>query len=131
MKKGMDNYIVGLDVGSATTRMAVGAFRSREGEDVPELQILAAAETPSQGIHRGGTEIGLGRGLQLKNRKTLSPEIIIRMVSYFARHEVDKRAKNFGNDDFPSTGYIAWLLWGGDPGREWALDIKQKLVKLR
>jgi cell division ATPase FtsA len=53
MKKGMDNYIVGLDVGSATTRMAVGAFRSREGEDVPELQILAAAETPSQGIHRG------------------------------------------------------------------------------
>jgi hypothetical protein len=98
---------------------------------------IAVAKAAAKGLafrakyNRGGTEIGLGRGLQLKNRKTLSPEIIIRMVSYFARHEVDKRAKNFGNDDFPSTGYIAWLLWGGDPGREWALDIKQKLVKLR
>jgi hypothetical protein len=20
----------------------------------------------------------------------------------------------------PSAGYIAWLLWGGEPGRRWA-----------
>ncbi len=53
MKKGMDNYIVGLDVGSATTRMAVATFGSRGPDETPELQILAAAETPSQGIHKG------------------------------------------------------------------------------
>jgi hypothetical protein len=42
------------------------------------------------------------------------------MASYFARHKIDKRAENFGNDDDPSTGYIAWLLWGGDAGQTWA-----------
>jgi hypothetical protein len=42
------------------------------------------------------------------------------MASYFARHKVDKRADNFGSDEDPSTGYIAWLLWGGDAGQKWA-----------
>jgi hypothetical protein len=49
------------------------------------------------------------------------------MVSYFARHEVDKRGKNYGNEQNPSAGYIAWLLWGGDEGRAWALELKQKI----
>lgn len=49
------------------------------------------------------------------------------MVSYFARHEVDKKAANFGDEEEPSVGYIAWLLWGGDEGREWAEDLKEKM----
>jgi len=48
------------------------------------------------------------------------------MVSFFARHEVDKRAKNFGNEENPSAGYVAWLLWGGDEGRAWAIAMKEK-----
>ena len=51
------------------------------------------------------------------------------MVSYFARHEVDKDADDFGNNDDPSAGYIAWLLWGGDEGRDWAEGIKDKMEK--
>ena len=42
------------------------------------------------------------------------------MVSYFARHTVDKQTDNFGNENDPSKGYIAWLLWGGDEGQTWA-----------
>ena len=44
------------------------------------------------------------------------------MVSYFARHEVDKEAEGFrpGEDGYPSNGRIAWALWGGDPGKTWA-----------
>ena len=38
------------------------------------------------------------------------------MVSYFARHQGD----NLSGTDPPSAGYIAWLLWGGDAGRDWA-----------
>jgi hypothetical protein len=49
------------------------------------------------------------------------------MVSYFARHEVDKRGKNYGNEDNPSAGHIAWLLWGGDEGHAWALELKKKI----
>ncbi|RUW70511.1 hypothetical protein EN786_00870 [Mesorhizobium sp. M4B.F.Ca.ET.143.01.1.1] len=76
---------------------------------------------------RGGTEIGVARATELKNREKLSPSTIRRMVSYFARHEVDKRGKNYGNEQNPSAGYIAWLLWGGDEGRAWALEIKRRI----
>jgi len=76
---------------------------------------------------RGGTEIGVGRARELVARRPLAPSVIRRMVSYFARHEVDKRGRNFGNDDNPSAGYIAWLLWGGDEGRAWALDLKARI----
>jgi hypothetical protein len=44
------------------------------------------------------------------------------MVSYFARHEIDKEAEGFrpGENGYPSAGRIAWALWGGDAGRTWA-----------
>lgn len=76
---------------------------------------------------RGGTEIGVGMAEGLAARRPLSPQTIRRMVSYFARHEVDKRGKNFGNEANPSAGHIAWLLWGGDEGRAWAIATKARL----
>lgn len=69
---------------------------------------------------RGGTMVGVARARDLKNRRNLSATTIRRMVSYFARHEVDKKAPGFGNLLNPSAGYIAWLLWGGDEGQRWA-----------
>jgi len=71
---------------------------------------------------RGGTEVGVARARDLKNRVNLSPETVRRMVSYFARHEVDKEAQGFspGQEGYPSAGRIAWALWGGDPGKSWA-----------
>ncbi len=76
---------------------------------------------------RGGTEVGVARARDLKARKNLSDDTIKRMASYFARHKVDKRAKNFGDDENPSAGYVAWLLWGGEAGKEWAAAEKKKL----
>jgi hypothetical protein len=66
---------------------------------------------------RGGTEVGVARARDIKNRKNLSPDTVRRMHSYFARHEVDKKGEGWGKD---SAGYIAWLLWGGDAGKAWA-----------
>lgn len=76
---------------------------------------------------RGGTEIGVARARDLKNRHHLSPATIKRMYSYFARHAVDKKGKDWGNEENPSAGYIAWLLWGGDEGRDWAEDKRKTL----
>ena len=78
---------------------------------------------------RGGTQVGVARARDLQNRRTLSERTISRMVSYFRRHEVDRRASNFGNDEDPSAGYIAWLLWGGDEGRAWAERTKDRLER--
>lgn len=78
---------------------------------------------------RGGTEVGLARARELKSRRKVSPETILRMYSFFARHEVDKRGKDFGNPERPSNGFIAWMLWGGDPGQEWATKIRAQMKK--
>jgi hypothetical protein len=72
---------------------------------------------------RGGTAIGVARARDLSNGKALSLDTINRMISYFARHEVDKKGEGWGVD---SAGYIAWLLWGGDAGRSWANKIKRE-----
>ena len=71
---------------------------------------------------RGGTEVGIARARDIKNKVDLSPDTIRRMTSFFARHEVDKQAQGFrqGEDGYPSNGRIAWALWGGDAGMSWA-----------
>ena len=74
---------------------------------------------------RGGTEVGIARARDISNKVDLSMDTVQRMVSYFARHEVDKEAEGFrpGEDGYPSNGRIAWALWGGDPGQSWANGI--------
>jgi hypothetical protein len=63
---------------------------------------------------RGMTRVGVARANQLINKERLSPSTVRRMKSFFARHEVDKRAEGFrrGEDGWPTAGLIAWLGWG-------------------
>lgn len=77
---------------------------------------------------RGGTEVGIARARQLANRQPVSLSTIKRMASFFARHEVDKKAKGFrkGEEGFPTRGKIAWELWGGDAGRRWVESILRR-----
>ena len=76
---------------------------------------------------RGGTAVGLARARDIAGGKNLPLDTIRRMVSYFARHEVDKEAQGFrpGEDGYPSNGRIAWALWGGDAGQSWANRISK------
>ncbi len=99
---------------------------------VPPSEVAAEA---AQGLElrkkfgRGGTMVGVARARDLKNRRRLSASTIMRMVSFFARHLVDKRGKNFFNEANPSSGFIAWKLWGGDSGARWSLAAKKDLLK--
>ena len=71
---------------------------------------------------RGGTQIAVARARNISNNDNLSLDTISRMNSFFARHEVDKKAEGFnvGEEGYPSAGRIAWALWGGDAGQSWA-----------
>jgi phage gp29-like protein len=66
---------------------------------------------------RGMTAVGIARARDIANRSQLSPDTVKRMVSFFARHEVDKKGSTW---DEKGKGWQAWNGWGGDPGREWA-----------
>lgn len=64
---------------------------------------------------RGGTAVGIARARDLANGKNIPVDTLKRMKAFFDRHEENK--------DTPpeeGNGKIAWLLWGGDPGRRWA-----------
>ncbi|MBA8886691.1 hypothetical protein FHW12_000882 [Dokdonella fugitiva] len=80
--------------------------------------------------HRGGTAVGVARARDLASRRQVSPATVRRMVSFFTRHAVDAQAPGWADRDEPSTGYIAWLLWGGDPGRRWAEKLVQRMQRI-
>ena len=140
---GCDGYAVVKDEGSEL----VGCHRTRT-QALDQLAALNIAEPqedraegypPTDGMveeaqrgldwrqehGRGGTEIGVARARDIINRRNLPLDTVNRMVSYFARHEVDKEGEGWspGEPGFPSAGRIAWALWGGDPGRTWAESI--------
>jgi len=85
---------------------------------------------------RGGLSVqqaaeqGLGSGVQravnLKNGDNITLETVGRMRSFFARHQVNNRPNKKMPDGGPTAGTIAWLLWGGDPGKQWADEIWSK-----
>ncbi len=80
---------------------------------------------------RGGTAVGVARARDLANRKELSPETVARMYSFFSRHEVDKKGKDWNNSERPSNGKIAWLLWGGDSGYAWSRSKWNAIQRIR
>lgn len=94
-------------------------------QDVADAAALGLRYRDEHG--RGGTEVGVARARDLSNRRNVSPSTITRMVSYFARHEVDKQGTGWADAQDPSAGYIAWLLWGGDAGQRWAGKVKGQM----
>ncbi len=74
-----------------------------------------------------GTAVGWTRARQLANGETLSLSTVKRMYSYFSRHEVDKKGKDWGSQSNPSNGYIMWLAWGGDAGFSWSRGIVNRM----
>ena len=83
-----------------------------------------AIKLKEQGKAKGaGTAVGWTRAGQLARGETLSLSTVKRMYSYFSRHEVDKKGKDWDNAESPSNGKIMWLAWGGDAGFSWSRKI--------
>jgi HK97 family phage portal protein len=82
---------------------------------------------------RGGTQVGVTRANQIVNKTRLSANTVLRMYSFFSRHEVDKQAEGFdrGEDGYPSAGRIAWALWGGDAGFSWSKGKRDQIMRER
>jgi HK97 family phage major capsid protein/HK97 family phage prohead protease len=70
----------------------------------------------------GGTDVAAGRASQILSGDELSPDTVITMRAWFARHEVDKQGEGFSpsEEGYPSPGRVAWAAWGGDPGQTWS-----------
>ena len=99
--------------------------------DPPEGVAVAAKRALrwiSEGLAGDGfTSVGRARAVQLASGNAVSADTVNRMISYFARHEVDKQATGFnsGEDGFPSPGRVAWDSWGGESGQSWVNGLNE------
>ena len=95
---------------------------------------LTSEEAGKQGIGSG-----VQRAVNLKNRDTASPKVIKQMRGFLSRSEKSSTIspENKGTP-WNDKGYVAWLLWGGDPAVAWtdkiigqmeAADEKEKQSK--
>ena len=81
----------------------------------------------------GGTEVARRRATQILSGNELSPQVVVEMSAWFARHEVDKQAEGFspGEDGYPSKGRVAWAAWGGDAGKSFSDPKSARIKELR
>jgi HK97 family phage portal protein len=79
----------------------------------------------------GGTAVAWARANQIIAGEKLSESTVLRMYSFFRRHEVDKEAEGFrpGEEGYPSAGRVAWAAWGGDAGYRWATAARKEILK--
>ena len=107
-----------------------------KGQEINTKPTEAVANAAKRGLRlrkefkRGGTRVGVTRANQLARRDELSTDTVKRIKAYFDRHAVDMEApknKDPDADGYPGAGLIAWLLWGGNPGRAWANRIVDKM----
>jgi len=104
--------------------MAKDGYKPTSGMQSAARRALKLKE---QGKAKGaGTAVGWTRAGQLARGETLSLDTVKRMYSFFSRHEVDKKGKDWDNAENPSNGKIMWLAWGGDAGFSWSRKIVQR-----
>ena len=116
-----------------------------QDEDEEDMEMMAKAETysPTSGMKAAarralkwkqdgkatgaGTPVGWGRASDIVAGRSMSLSVVKRMYSFFSRHEVDKKGKDFYNTSNPSNGRIMWDAWGGDAGFSWSRGIVNRM----
>jgi len=76
-----------------------------------------------------GTPVGWGRATDIVAGRPMSLSTVKRMYSFFSRHKVDKKGKDFNNTANPSNGRIMWDAWGGNAGFAWSRAIVEREKK--
>jgi hypothetical protein len=140
---GDDQWCVVKDDGEVVGRhdSRAAADDQKTALDINVTSQEAESYTPPQGVRdaaqraldwrdeyeRGGTDVGIARARDLANGRNISADTIRRMVSFFARHGVNRSEHYSLEDGEPTTWRIAWDLWGGDAGRRWSERIARQM----
>lgn len=132
----------------------IDALAARIRALTQRIEKASAAHTPPEGVRsaaarglalrqkwkRGGlsnkeaSDQGIGSGVQravnLKNGDAISIGTVKQMHAFFSRHAKNYAPEKKETDGGPTAGTIAWLLWGGNAGRDWAAGIVSRVEKM-
>jgi HK97 family phage portal protein len=125
---------------SAPVQPVAKAFAQEETTSEPGLKFIPSKDMKEEAQRAiewrdagrdGGTAVAWARANQIINGDKLSESTVLRMYSFFRRHEVDKQAEGFrpGEDGYPSAGRVAWAAWGGDAGYRWSTAARKEILK--
>lgn len=76
---------------------------------------------------RGGTQVGWTRARQLANRESISRDVVSRMAQFNRHRENAEVAPEYKETPWKDAGYVAWNLWGGTEGVDWAIRKMKEL----
>jgi hypothetical protein len=74
-----------------------------------------------------GTAVGWARANQLANKEKISVDTINRMSAFNRHRKNSKIDPEFKDTPWKDRGYVAWLIWGGDEGVDWAMKKADEL----
>ena len=77
----------------------------------------------------GGTEVGWARANQLAKGEKLSRDVVSRMAQFNRHRKNSSISAEFKDEPWKDRGYIAWLIWGGDEGVDWAMAKMDEIEK--
>lgn len=121
----------GRMVGHKVETLSAKKVTKAEDTYTPNAGMKAAARRALKWKEEGkatgaGTPVGWGRASDIVAGRSMSLSTVKRMYSFFSRHEVDKKGKDFNNTSNPSNGRIMWDAWGGDAGFSWSRAIVER-----
>lgn len=78
-----------------------------------------------------GTPVGWARAHQLAKGENLSTDTVKRMAA-FNRHRKNSSIKpELKETPWKDRGYVAWLIWGGDEGVDWAIEKSKEIDAMK
>ena len=136
-------YSIGMMYQDATVLDRLQGHSMSEEDEQMEMMFKAESYSPTAGMKSAarralkwkedgkatgaGTPVGWGRASDIVAGRAMSLSVVRRMYSFFSRHEVDKKGKDFNNTANPSNGRIMWDAWGGDAGFSWSRGIVERM----
>ena len=119
-------------VDSPATQSYWHSFRKQKYEDTFNDYPESASNNAARGlryikeygeqINCNYTRVGLARARQLANKENISWETISRMASFNRHKQNAKVSVENKNTPYKDCGHLAWLLWGGTSGVNWAIE---------
>lgn len=78
---------------------------------------------------KGGTQVGWTRAHQLSSGERLSLSTVKRMAQFNRHRKNAVVAPEYKSEPWKDAGHVAWLLWGGTTGVDWAKGIAERVQK--
>ena len=78
-----------------------------------------------------GTPVGWARAHQLAKGEKISADTVKRMSAFNRHRKNSSIAPEHKDTPWKDRGYVAWLIWGGDEGVDWAIEKSKEIDAMK